>query len=66
MRVNTNPDGTLSATLIQAGDEPGEVDRFTVASGDELLTLIPPYAEDRAFVTLCQAVLVCGSRNRGP
>lgn len=66
MRVITNPDGTMSAMPIQAGDRQEEIDSFTAASGDELLTLIPLCNEDRAFLTLCQAVLVCGQQEPWP
>lgn len=62
MRVITNPDGTVSAIPLDAEVRPVAEDRLTAATGDELLTLIPLSDEDRAFLTLCQAVLVCGQQ----
>lgn len=65
MRVVTNPDGTVSAMPIEAREEPGNVDRYTAASED-LLPLIPLREEDRAFLSICEAVLVCGQQQPWP
>lgn len=66
MRTVTNADGSVTAIAIAGDAGDGQPDEYTAATPDELLAMIPLSVEDRALMTVCQAILACGQQEPWP